>query len=259
MRAQRNLRNTQSTLAETFRRLSSGIRVGTAADDAARLGISVLAESKQRSLRQSVRNLNDGISLSQTLEGGLAQLEVALQRLRQLAVQASSETLSLNDRQALQVETDQIVAHMDKVVAETSFNGINLLDGSAHSVEIFSETSQGTQSINLDLLKVSPTETGRNAKYTSQRRGVYLSDLSDGGMTINGVAIRGTDDTDDPLSFCYESGSAIAKANAINAQSKHTGVTARAAANVITANRAISAFTLNPTNYFSINGVKIAV
>ena len=258
LRAQRKLRDTQGTLSETFRRLSSGIRVGVAADDPGRLGISVLAEAKQRSLRQSVRNLNDGISLSQTLEGGLSQLEAALQRLRELAVQASSETLSQQDRKALQSETNQIISHMDKVVEQTSFNGINLLDGSAQSVEIFSETSQGTQAINLDLVKVSPTETGRKAKYSSQRRGVYLSDLSDGGLKINGVSIRGTDDTDDPLSFCYESGSAIAKANAINAQSEHTGVTARAAQNVITANRVITAFTLDPTNYFAINGVKIA-
>ncbi|MAD61531.1 MAG: hypothetical protein CMH49_08480, partial [Myxococcales bacterium] len=258
LRAQRKLNDTQGTLSETFRRLSSGIRIGKAADDPGRLGISVLAEAKHRSLRQSVRNLNDGISLSQTLEGGLSQLEVALQRLRELSIQASSETLSTEDRFALQAETDQIVTHMDKVVAQTKFNGIGLLDGSARGVEIYTDSSNGSQTINLDLVKVSPSETGRKAKYTSQRRGVYLSDMDNEDLSINGISIRGTTDTDDPLSHSYASGSAIAKANAINAQSKYTGVTARVATNVVRANRTISAFTLDTSSYFSINGQAIS-
>ena len=258
MRTQRKISGTQSTLSETFRRLSSGLRINTAADDPGRLGISVLAESQTRSLRQSIRNLNDGVSVSQTLEGGLAQLDIALQRLRELAVQASNETLSENDRAAIQAETNQIVNHMDKVVNDTHFNGIHLLDGTARSVEIFSESGQEAQGIKLDLVKVSPTEVARKAQYSSQRRGVYLSDLNNGDLKINGVSIRGTIDSDDPLSYCYSSGSAIAKARAINDNAIHTGVSARAAANVITANRTISAFTLDPTHYFSINGEKLS-
>ena len=258
-RSARSISQTQGTLAETLRRLSSGIRLGIAADDPGRLGSSVLATAQVRGVQQSIRNLNDGLSLSQTLEGGLAQLETALQRLRELSVQASSETLNAQDRSSLQTEANQIIAHLDAVVEQTRFNGISLLDGSAREVEIFTEPSKSASGgLKLDLVKVSPSEVNRQASYQSQRRGVYLGDLEDGDLKINGIGIRGTEDVDDDLSFSYQSGSAIAKAKAINAYSEVTGVTARALVNRITANRTISAFTLDTQSYFAINGVKIS-
>ena len=209
----RALNRSQGTLSETLRRLSSGLRIGVAADDPGKLRSSVFATTQIRGVRQSIRNLNDGISLAQTLEGGLAQLEVALQRLRQLSVQASSETINDNDRSALQAEALQIIGHMDKVVEQTHFNGIALLDGSAGSVEIFTEASRTTSEFSLNLVKVSPTEVNRKANYQSQRRGVYLGDLNTGDLKINGIDVRGTGDTDDEFSFSFQSGSAIAKAN----------------------------------------------
>ena len=116
LRTMRSLNQTQGTLSETLRRLSSGVRVGVAADDPGRLGSTILAEAQQRGLRQSVRNLNDGLSLSQTLDGALGQIGNALQRLRELGVQAANETYSTADRDALQQEALQMVALIDKAV-----------------------------------------------------------------------------------------------------------------------------------------------
>ena len=258
LRTMRSLNQTQGTLSETLRRLSSGVRVGVAADDPGRLGSTILAEAQQRGLRQSIRNLNDGLSLSQTLDGALGQISGALQRLRELGVQAANETYSAADRDALQQEALQMVALIDKAVEQTKFNGIGLLDGSARSIEVFVDQTAGAKALSLDLVKVDTQELTRKASYTSDRRGVYLSDLGAGELTINGVAIRATTDTDDSLSFSYGSGSAIAKARAINSVSSATGVTARVGETRVTANRAISAFDLNETHYFSINGEKLA-
>ena len=257
LRAQRSIDQNQNTLSSTLRKLSSGLRINTAADDPGRLGISILAESQTRSLRQSIRNLNDGISLTQTLEGGLARMEDMLQRLRQLSVQAASETLSDVDRSALQLETHQIIEGMNKIVEQSTFNGINLMDGSVGAVEIFTEASDGG-GFQLGLVKIDTQAVNRQARYVSQRRGVYLGDLETGDLKINGINIRGTGETDDSVSFSFASGSAIAKANAINAYSEVTGVRARAAVNEIIANRAISAFDLDTSDYFAINGVQIS-
>jgi flagellin-like hook-associated protein FlgL len=206
-------------------------------------------------LRQSIRNLNDGLSLTQTLEGGLSQITSALQRLRELSVQAANETYNYADRLALQAEADQMIGLIDKAVEQTQFNGIKLLDGSARNLDIFVDQPSGeVETLSLGLLKVDTTEMSRRAFYESERRGVYLGTLANGDLKINGVAIRGTVASDDESSLSYQAGSAIAKAKAINSAAHLTGVRARARANVITANRAIGPYTLDGQNFFAING-----
>ena len=250
------LRQSSNRIAQTLQHISSGVRVNTARDDAGRLGSIIRGESDSNGLKMSLKNLNDGISMTQTLEGGLARMEQVLQRLRELAVQASSDTYNQSDRDAIQAETGTLIKQIDAIVDQTKFNNIKLLDGSYDGVGFFIDDGVDQVSFDLALENVNNNAVGRKAQYESQRRGVYLGDLSTGDVTINGVAIRGTTEVDDQVSFSYASGSAIAKANAINAVSKITGVTARTSETRVVGNRTISAFTIESGQHFSINGEK---
>ena len=128
--AQRNLNMSQSSLATSMQRLSSGLRVNSAKDDAAGLAISERMNAQVRGLNVAARNANDGISLSQTAEGALGKVGDMLQRMRELAVQSSNATNSKDDRKALQSEVGQLRDEIDRVSKTTNFNGAKLLDGS---------------------------------------------------------------------------------------------------------------------------------
>ena len=128
--AQRNLTGSQNSLATSLERLSSGLRINSAKDDAAGLAISARFEAQIRGLNQGVRNANDAISLSQTAEGALGEVTNNLQRIRELAVQSANGTNSASDRSTLQAEVTQLVAEIDRVATSSAYNGIKLLDGS---------------------------------------------------------------------------------------------------------------------------------
>ena len=128
--AQRNLNMSQTSLATSMQRLSSGLRVNSAKDDAAGLAIAERMNTQVRGLNVAARNANDGISLAQVAEGALGKLGEMLQRVRELAVQASNATNSADDRKALQAEVIQLRDEIDRVAKNTSFNGQKLLDGS---------------------------------------------------------------------------------------------------------------------------------
>jgi len=128
--AQRNLTQSQSALQTSLQRLSSGLRINSAKDDAAGLAISERFTTQIRGLNQAVRNANDGISLAQTGEGALAEMTQNLQRIRELAVQSANATNSDSDRQALNLEVQQRLAEIDRIANQTSFNGRKILDGS---------------------------------------------------------------------------------------------------------------------------------
>jgi len=127
--AQRNLNGSQSALGTSMQRLSSGLRVNSAKDDAAGLAIAERMNAQTRGLNVAARNANDGISLAQTAEGALGKVGDMLQRMRELAVQASNATNSADDRKALQAEVGQLRDEIDRVAKQTSFNGTKLLDG----------------------------------------------------------------------------------------------------------------------------------
>ncbi|MGQ0727682.1 flagellin [Acidovorax sp.] len=127
--AQRNLGTSQASLNTSIQRLSSGLRINSAKDDAAGLAISERFTSQIRGLNQAVRNANDGISLAQTAEGALKASGDILQRVRELAVQSANATNSAGDRQALQQEVGQLVSELDRISQTTEFNGARLLDG----------------------------------------------------------------------------------------------------------------------------------
>lgn len=129
LNSQRNLNSSQESLQTSLQRLSSGLRINSAKDDAAGLAISERFTSQIRGLDQAVRNANDGISLSQTAEGALSESGNILQRIRELAVQSANATNSASDRQALQSEVSQLVSELDRIASSTEFNGQKLLDG----------------------------------------------------------------------------------------------------------------------------------
>ena len=130
LNAQRNLGTSQSQLAKSMQRLSSGLRINSAKDDAAGLAISDRMTSQIRGLNQASRNANDGISLAQTAEGALQESTNILQRMRELAVQSANDTNTSSDRASLQAEVSQLQSELDRIAETTTFNGKNLLDGS---------------------------------------------------------------------------------------------------------------------------------
>lgn len=130
LNAQRNLNTSSASMATTIQRLSSGLRINSAKDDAAGLAISERFTTQIRGLDVASRNANDGISLAQTAEGALGTIGNNLQRIRELAVQSRNATNSDTDREALQAEVSQLKSEIDRVAKQTSFNGTSLLDGS---------------------------------------------------------------------------------------------------------------------------------
>ncbi len=130
LNAQRNLSTSGASLATTIQRLSSGLRINSAKDDAAGLAISERFSTQIRGLDVAVRNANDGISLAQVAEGSLTEIGNNLQRIRELSVQSANATNSSSDRAALNAEVKQLTAEIDRVAKQSEFNGTKLLDGS---------------------------------------------------------------------------------------------------------------------------------
>ena len=130
LNAQRNLSTSGASLATTIQRLSSGLRINSAKDDAAGLAISERFSTQIRGLDVAVRNANDGISLAQVAEGSLTEIGNNLQRIRELSVQSANATNSSTDRAALQSEVSQLLSEIDRVANQTAFNGVKMLDGS---------------------------------------------------------------------------------------------------------------------------------
>ncbi|MEN2386688.1 flagellin [Comamonas thiooxydans] len=151
LNAQRNLSSSQSQLATSMQRLSSGLRINSAKDDAAGLAISERMTTQVRGLTVAMRNANDGISLAQTAEGALGSLGSNLQRIRELAVQARNATNSSEDRAALDAEVQQLKAEVTRVAQQTSFNGTNLLDGSFTNMAFQVGANQG-QTIDISAI-----------------------------------------------------------------------------------------------------------
>jgi flagellin len=154
LNAQRNLNNSQGTLETSLRRLSSGLRVSSAKDDAAGLFSIQKMTADIRGLNQAVRNAQDGISLGQTGEGAMDQIQAAQQRIREIAVQSANATVE--DRTGLQAEVDQLTQEISRVVATTQFNGTQLLDGSAGTLT-FQIGQDGTASNQISVSGVDLT------------------------------------------------------------------------------------------------------
>jgi len=159
--AQRNLGVSQNALNTSIQRLSSGMRINSAKDDAAGLAIADRFTSQVRGLNQAVRNSNDGISMAQTAEGALSTMGTILQRVRELAVQSANATNSASDRQALNAEVGQLTAELNRVAQTTQFNGKNLLDGSFGSA-VFQVGANANQTITANTSNFTTSKYGNN-------------------------------------------------------------------------------------------------
>lgn len=165
--AQKNLSTVSNRLQGNFKRLSSGLRIATAADDAAGLAISERLRSQVRSLDQASRNALDGVSLTQTAEGGLNEVSNILIRLRELAKQAQTGTVSDSDKDTLQAELSELVDEIDRIAQQSEFNGISLLDGGTSSVEfavgLGATSGVDTVSVSLDSVRAADLSDGVTA------------------------------------------------------------------------------------------------
>src|SRR5688572_27707165 len=149
LNAQRNLGTSSASLGTTIQRLSSGLRINSAKDDAAGLAISERFSTQIRGLDVAVRNANDGISLAQVAEGSLTEIGNNLQRIRELSVQSANATNSSSDRAALNAEVKQLTSEIDRVAKQADFNGTKLLDGSFTS-QLFQVGANASQAIAID-------------------------------------------------------------------------------------------------------------
>ncbi|MET1042653.1 MAG: flagellin [Microbacteriaceae bacterium] len=228
LNAHRNLSNTQNDLSKSLEKLSSGLRINRAADDAAGLSISEGLRSQVSGLNVAARNAQDGISVIQTAEGGLTETHSILHRLRDLAVQAGNDSNNVESRAAINTEATQLVEELDRISASTNFNGIKLLDGSAGTLnfQVGADGDKASQiGVNLGTADVSAvagalsTGTGTAVAFdnTAALDSLDLNVLSDttanGGVVVanvvvdtsslvlGGTAATAADDLDKTISF----------------------------------------------------------
>jgi len=261
--AQSSLRKTGLAQDTAMERLSTGIRINNAKDDAAGLAISTRMTANIRGISAAIRNANDGISLTQTAEGSLAAIGDNLQRIRELAVQSSNSGNNASDRSALNAEAKQLVAEIDRIASNSKFNGINLLDGSFQnqSLQVGAGNDASDRiSISISNAKASALGVGSGSSWSktlAEGTEVTSTALAAGDLTINAYQVGAS--TSDGVSFANASASGIAKAAAINAVSGLTGVTATVSATSKSFLVAGTPATATALGDVLINGVDIGV
>jgi flagellin len=236
MNAQRNLNTNSTNLAKALQRLSSGLRINNASDDAAGLAISTGLTAQYKGLNQAIRNAGDGLSLLGTAESAINEQVNLLQRMRELAVQSASDTNSGSNRASLNDEVTQLKSEFERISKTVQFNGQNLLDGTFTSKDIQVGAYSGVnQKISVDIGGTTASAIGKDFTLESTTA-VSSTALSSGDVTItvNGTTYTVGASAVDGLSTDETNSSAIAMANAINEISGDTGVTAKAEATTVT-------------------------
>ena len=233
MNAQRNLQSSQGSLATSMQRLSSGLRVNSAKDDAAGLAIAERMNAQVKGLSVAARNANDGISLAQTAEGALGKVGDMLQRMRELAVQSANATNSEDDRTALQAEVKQLTDEIDRVSRQTSFNGKKILDGS-FTAATFQVGANAGDNITIGSLADTTADNLSTVIYGEETRAISAANLTamtdyDVDITANlTIAVGGAAAVD--LGELEATTSATARlgqvVEAINRKTSETGVSA---------------------------------
>jgi len=257
LNAQRNLTTSQSSLNSALQRLSSGLRINSAKDDAAGLAISQRMTSQINGANQAARNANDGISLAQTAEGDLTQIGTNLQRMRDLAVQSANASNSASDRAFLNNEFMALAQEIDRVAQTSSFNGVKLLDGSFTS-QAFQVGANATSNDQITIDAIASARTSNlgatgTTQITTVKGNTITGALSAGNLTLNGIQVgASTAGTGGGLTAA----SATQVAAAINAVSSQSGVKATAEVNTVTG-AAATVHTAMTAGTFSINGVSV--
>jgi len=251
LNAQRSQSRTQNELSTAIARLSSGLRINSARDDAAGLAISERMTAQIRGVNQAARNANDGISLAQTAEGALATVSDNLQRIRELAVQSANATNSASDRASLQLEVAQLSAEIDRVAMQTQFNGTNLLDGS-FTAKVFQVGANAGQTITVSSIASARTSAlGSYQGYSLANASIGTASSTAAALTVNvggaGAVALGSVAVD-----------AKAIAAAIN-NGNISGLTATANATAVAAGTSTATATAAGTATVTINGVAISI
>lgn len=185
--SQKNLSHSRNALGTAMERLSSGMRINSAKDDAAGQAIANRMNSQIKGMAQAQRNANDGISMIQTTEGALNQINNNLQRVRELAVQAASDTNDIADRESIQTEITERINEIERVAKSASFNGIKLADGTNTSLQIqIGANTEAEDSITINLTDATTT-------------GLSVADLTAGAVTDSGKAYETIDAVDAAL------------------------------------------------------------
>lgn len=242
LNAQRNLGKSQSALGKSMERLSSGLRINSAKDDAAGLAITDRMTSQIRGLNQAVRNANDGISLAQTAEGALQESTNILQRMRELAVQSANDSNSSSDRASLQKEVAQLQSELNRIADNTNFNGKKLFDGS-FTAQKFQVGSNANETISFSLGNARADQIGNYAVESGTMTAAVNTGTTNTNAGVTDLNITGSLGS---ATFSAGAGSsAQAVASAANAISGDTGVTAEA--------RTTASFTVNTAETYSFN------
>jgi flagellin len=259
--AQSSLRMTNNNSATSMERLSTGIRINSAKDDAAGLAISTRMTANIRGMAAAIRNSNDGISLTQTAEGSLSAIQNNLQRIRELAVQSANSGNSSSDRASMNLEAQQLISEIDRVATNSAFNGSKLLDGTYKDQDFQVGSGNDTSDrIRISIANAKASSLGVVGATTGtssfETAAVVGSDaLAAGDLAIGGFAISAT--SNDGVSYKSADGSAIAKANAINASTSLTGVSATASSTSVTNSAAMDVTGAVNAGDLLINGVDI--
>ncbi|HOR28031.1 MAG TPA: flagellin [Candidatus Sumerlaeota bacterium] len=259
LNAQRNLMINSAGLGKSLQRLSSGLRINQASDDAAGLAISNGLTAQVRGLNQAVRNAGDGLSLLGTAESAISEQTNILQRIRELAVQAANDTNSTTNRSSLNDEVDALVSELSRIAGTVEFNGTKLLDGTFTAKELQVGASAGTnQKISIDISGTRATDIG--SPYEIAGTAVTTGGFTEGQVkiTVNGQSFFAAATANDGVSSTDQGGSALAYATAINAVSGSTGVKASASTSVTGAAQQVANHdTVDATNFLKINGVDV--
>jgi len=187
LNARRNLEKSTGVLGKTFSRLASGLRINSAADDAAGMAITTRLTSQIRGLNQAQRNANDGISLMQVAEGAMEETTNALQRIRELAIQASNDTNTSADRSNLQKEVSQLLSEVQRIATQTQFNGMNLLTGE-FSGKTFQVGAYSGQTISFSITTASRAALGISNVDISTTTGTAASAITTIDRALNSIS-----------------------------------------------------------------------
>ena len=262
LNAQRQMTSTTRSLGRSFERLSSGLRINGAKDDAAGLAITTRFSAQIRGLNQAVRNSNDGISLAQTAEGALNETTNILQRMRELAVQAANDTNNDSDRASLQAEVSQLKEELDRIAETTNFNGNKILNGDFLARDLQVGANVG-ETLSVSIAGAATTDLARQVRVTSDTV-IGATSLSAGDLRIQSsmegaseVSIRASIDADDAYSTSLKSASAIAKAAAINSATEFSGVRAIVEETEVIGTNIAASFSLDSSSVLTINGENI--
>ncbi len=253
LNAQRNLNSSQAGTNQALERLSSGLRINSAKDDAAGLAISTRFTSQIKGLNVAVRNANDGISLAETAESSMGSMTDSLQRVRELAVQSANGSYGPEDRELINSEAQALIAEVGRVADSANFNGVKLLDGSYESSFQIGANAGETIDVSIGNLQADSLGVSTKNGVTSTATD---SALQNGELTINGVSVGATRASDDAASTDAANTSAIAKAEAINRVSDQSGVTAVVDTNIAAGSSMTAA---DATGSVTINGTAITI